>query len=150
MLFTYRVTAGQENVVAGVVYNKARKEQIPLHAVAVLEGLKGYILVEAADEVAVRQAAQKVPHIKGILTGTIQFRDIEHLLEVKLATVPINRGDIVELISGPFKGERAKVIRVEEGKEELTVELVDVAVPIPVTVKRDSVRMFQREDKTGG
>lgn len=51
----------------------------------------------------------------------------------------------MELIAGPFKGERAKVIRVDESKEEVVLELIEAAVPIPVTVKADQVRIVQKE-----
>jgi hypothetical protein len=54
-------------------------------------------------------------------------------------------GDIVELISGPFKGEHARVQNIDQGKEEITVELIDAMVPIPVTVKGDSVRVIEKE-----
>jgi len=53
-------------------------------------------------------------------------------------------GDTVEMVSGPFKGERAKVVKIDEAKDEVTVELVEVAVPIPVTVKTKMLKLFQK------
>ena len=53
--------------------------------------------------------------------------------------------NIVELISGPFKGERAKVVRIDESREEVVLELIEAAVPIPVTVKADQIRIIQKE-----
>ncbi|MBU2560424.1 transcription elongation factor Spt5, partial [archaeon] len=50
-----------------------------------------------------------------------------------------------ELISGPFKGEKAKVVRVDVKKEEITVELFEATVPIPVTVRGDSIKVLQKE-----
>jgi len=49
----------------------------------------------------------------------------------------IAEGDIVELIAGPFKGEKARVQRIDEGKDQVTVELYEATVPIPVTVRGD-------------
>jgi transcriptional antiterminator NusG len=54
-------------------------------------------------------------------------------------------GDIVELIAGPFKGEKARVQQIDESKEEITVELFESVVPIPVTVRGDSVRVLKKE-----
>ena len=57
--------------------------------------------------------------------------------------------DIVELISGPFKREQAKVIRIDKTKEEVVVELLEAAVPIPITVKLDAVKVIRRESDEG-
>ena len=56
-------------------------------------------------------------------------------------------GDIIELTSGPFRGERARIIRIDEGKEEITVELFEATVPIPVTVRGDFVKVIQKKEK---
>jgi len=59
-------------------------------------------------------------------------------LEEKEITVEI--GDTVEVIGGAFKGEEAKVNRVDDTNREVTIELLDAAVPIPTTVDIDMVR----------
>ena len=66
---------------------------------------------------------------------------------VKPLTAGIERGDTVELTSGAFKGEKAKVIRVEVGKEKITVEIIEAVVPIPITVDASSVRVVAKEGK---
>jgi transcriptional antiterminator NusG len=57
----------------------------------------------------------------------------------------ISDGDVVELIAGPFKGEKARVKQIDEAKEEITVELFEAMVPIPVTVRGDHVRVLEKE-----
>ena len=59
--------------------------------------------------------------------------------------VGIVEGDLVELVNGPFKGEKARVQQIDQAKEEITVELIEAMVPIPVTVKGDSVRVIEKE-----
>jgi transcriptional antiterminator NusG len=59
----------------------------------------------------------------------------------------IRKNDIVELISGPFKREKAKVTRINKQKEEIVVELLEAAVPIPITVKMDAVKVIRREEE---
>jgi len=56
-------------------------------------------------------------------------------------------GDVVEMVSGPFRGERARIIKLDEGKEELTVELFEATVPIPVTVRGDAVKIIQKKEE---
>ncbi len=52
-------------------------------------------------------------------------------------------GQMVEIISGPFKGDKAKITRVNAAKEEITVELQEAAVKIPVTIKAENVKIVQ-------
>jgi transcriptional antiterminator NusG len=57
----------------------------------------------------------------------------------------IQKNDICEIISGPFKREQAKITRIDKAKEEVVVELLEAAVPIPITVNMDAVKVIRRE-----
>ena len=59
--------------------------------------------------------------------------------------VNIQKNDIAEIISGPFKREKCKIARVDHAKEEVVVELLEAAVPIPITVKMDAVKVIRRD-----
>ena len=56
----------------------------------------------------------------------------------------ISTGDVVELTSGPFKGERAKVVRVDSAKEELIVELLDSPHTIPLRTHADFAKIVEK------
>ena len=62
----------------------------------------------------------------------------------KPAALTIEIGDIVEIKSGAFKGDKAKVTKIDENKDELTVEFMDMAVPIPTTIKRKITKLFKK------
>jgi len=150
MIFVYRVTAGQEKVVLDMLQKKVRKESLKIYSIAHFEDLKGYMIVEAEDEVSARQAGLKIPHIKGVLDRPMELKDIEGMIAAaKPAVLSISKGDLVELISGPFKGEKARVIKIDTNKDEVTVELSEVAVPIPVTIKANTIKIFQKASDQG-
>ena len=67
------------------------------------------------------------------------------MLEPKIEDYNIEVGDIVEMIGQTFKGEKAKVIRIDKTKGEIVVSLLGASVPIPVTVKIDNVKVIRRE-----
>ncbi len=67
------------------------------------------------------------------------------MLEQVKREISIKKNDIVEIISGPFRREQAKVTRIDKTKEEVVVELLEAAVPIPITVKIDAVKVIRRE-----
>jgi transcriptional antiterminator NusG len=69
------------------------------------------------------------------------------MIEPSATTVSIKEGDIVEMISEPFKKEKAKVLRIDKQKEEVVVSLLGAVVPLPVTVKLDNVKVIRRESE---
>jgi transcriptional antiterminator NusG len=147
MIYVYRITVGQEKIVLDMLQKKIKKDKLSLYSLAYFEDLKGYLVVEGADEVSVRQAGLKIPHIKGVLAKPMELKEIEGLIEAaKPAVLSITKGDMVELISGPFKGEKARVIKIDTNKDEVTVELTEVAVPIPVTIKANTIKVVQKAE----
>ncbi|MCG7843975.1 MAG: transcription elongation factor Spt5 [Methanomassiliicoccales archaeon] len=107
--------------------------------------LEGYVFMEAMNTDLVRETCRGVRKAKGLVEGETQLTEIEHFLTPKPLVSGISVGDVVELIAGPFKGEKARVQKIDESKEEITVELFEATVPIPVTVRGDSVRVLEKE-----
>ena len=68
------------------------------------------------------------------------------MLEQVKYEMNIQKNDIVEIISGPFKRSEAKITRVDKTKEEVVVELLEAAVPIPISLRMDAVKVIRRED----
>ena len=145
MIFTIRTTVGQESLVVDILSHKITKEELNIYSMAVIPGLKGYILLEADNEITVRRGITNTSHIKGrgIVGGAVKIDELSTLLEAKPLMKSIKEGMKVELIAGPFKGEKAKVIRVNDSKEEVTVELLEAAVKIPVTITAEHIRIIK-------
>lgn len=145
MIYTIRVTSGQEKILSEILMKKSRAEKLNVYSIIHIESVKGYLFVEASDENTLVKLIQKVKHVKGFLRKPISIPEIENLVKAsKQPALAIEAGDTIEMASGPFKGERAKVIKMDEAKDEITVELIEVAVPIPVTVKSKMVKLFQK------
>ena len=142
MIFTVRTTVGQESLVVDILSNRIRKEELNIYSIAVIPGLKGYVLIEADNEMTVRRGIQDTPHIKGkgiVGTGEVKIEELSSLLESKPLMKSLKEGMKVEIIQGPFKGEKARIIRVNATKEEVTVELLEAAVKIPVTISAEHI-----------
>ncbi|MAF51134.1 MAG: transcription elongation factor Spt5 [Nanoarchaeota archaeon] len=144
-IFALRTTANREDQVMDFIISKIQKGGLNVYSVIRSHGMRGYIFVEAETEADANEAFAGVPYARGLLKKPIDFKEIEPMLEQVTAQVNIEKGDVVEIISGPFKRESAKVTRIDKDKEEIIVELLEAAVPIPITVKLDSVRVIRRE-----
>jgi transcriptional antiterminator NusG len=144
-VFVVKTTANQERSVANILAQLARRDHYDIRAILVPDELRGYILVESGDRDELAQAVQMVQHARSLVQGESNIEEVEHFLTPKPTVTGISVDSIVELISGPFKGEKARVKRVDEAHEEITVELFEAMVPIPVTVRGDHVRVLKRE-----
>jgi len=144
-IFALRTTANREDQVFDFVSENSRKKGLDVYSVIKPHGLRGYIFLEAKDRQSAEEAFRGVPYARGLLPNKIKYEEIEHMLEQVKVDVNIQKGDIVEIISGPFKREKAKITRIDQIKEEVVVELLEAAVPIPMTLKLDSVKVIRRD-----
>ncbi len=144
--FAVKTTVNQERAVANLMELAVKKDDLRIYSILAPRELRGYILVEAENQDDVERAIRGIPHARGVIKGVTSFDEVEHFLTPKKVVASIQEGSIVEIISGPFKGEKARVKRVDEAHEEITVELIDAVVPIPVTVRGDHVRVIDHKE----
>jgi transcriptional antiterminator NusG len=147
MIRTIRTTVGRENAVIETLASKAKNSDLDIRCIFYPAELKGYIFLEG-DEEAINGIIKTVPHVKGIINKDVKIEDIRKFLEIKKFEIKVNRGDVVEIIGGPFKNEKGKVTRVDEAKEELTIELLDAAIPIPITIPIESAKVIEAAEKS--
>lgn len=147
MIFIIKVTTNKEERVIDMISDRVQKKNLNVFSVLRPHGLRGYILLEAEDRESAEESAFDLPYVKGIIGKTINYEEIKNMIEPSATTVSIKEGDIVEMISEPFKKEKAKVIRIDKQKEEVVVSLLGAVVPLPVTVKIDNVKVIRREDE---
>jgi len=146
-IYGLRTAANREDQVVDYLISKLQKQPtLGILAVVRPHGMRGYIFVEATSKGDAEAALQGVPYARGLLSHEIPYAEIEHMLEQVKIEMNIRKNDIVEIISGPFKRENAKVVRINKQKEEIVVELLEAAVPIPITVKMDAVKVIRREE----
>ena len=145
MIFVIKVTTNKEDRALDMIEDKVKKKNLPVYSLSRPHGLRGYVFLEAEEREVAEEAAFNLPYVKGILPKIISYEEIKNMLEPKVAEVKIEKNDIVEIISEPFKKEKAKVMRVDKQKGEAVVTLLQAAIPIPVTVKIDNLRIIRRE-----
>ena len=138
--FAIRITGGQERVVANILHTKITTKKLKIFSILALENFKGYIIVEAPDANIAYEALSGVRHVRGQIRGELPFKDIEGYLVKKPVVTDLSIDNMVEVVAGPFKSMKAKVIRVDHEKQEATVVLLDSPYQIPVTVDANFLR----------
>ena len=156
-LYILKTSIGQEQNVAMEIRARLsgtgslREIQDQIFGVLSPHFMRGYIFVEASalhhvEKLIGRVGVSTTPmkNCRKVLDGESPLGDVLPYLEPKAATAGIEEGCIVEIHGGAFRGQSARVTRVTESKEEVTVELFEAAVPVALTVRADQVRVTQR------
>ncbi|AGB38318.1 transcription elongation factor Spt5 [Natronococcus occultus] len=143
-IYAVKTTASQERTVAEMIINREEPE---IHAALAPDSLTSYVMVEADGDAVINRVLEDIPHARSMVPGKSDISEVEHFLSPKPDVEGIAEGDIVELIAGPFKGEKAQVQRIDEGKDQVTVELYEATVPIPVTVRGDQIRVLDSDER---
>ena len=146
--FIVRSTPNRENQFMDAIYKYlSNKEDTGIYAVFKPESVKGYIFVEAQSLTKVVDAFRGIPNSKGVLRHSISFEEIEKYFDREAEKIVVNQRDIVEVIAGPFKGDRGKVTRIVPGKDEIVIEPLNSPVPIPITLSTDDIRVVEQAEE---
>lgn len=143
--FMVSVTGGQEEHIARIVELKIKSSQdsIRIRSLFVPPSLKGVIIVEAYSYTDVLKVFEDLKHFKRVIPGLLSEEDVKTLLEIEKEEEVIDISDLVEIISGPFKGMTAKVINVrgEKDKREAVIQLQDASIsPIPIIISVSNLK----------
>lgn len=142
-IYAVKTIVGRENIAISSMTTKIQTEELSIGSMVHPEEIKGYVFVEG-DLKDIERLVQMVLHVRGIIKKPIAIKEIQRFLQPMKVEVKLNVKDIVEVIGGPFKGERGKVTRYDNVKREITIELLDVTVPIPVTVNVEFVKLSKK------
>ena len=144
-ILALKTSIGHEKDVADGIGSRVKAGRSDISAILAPTNLRGYVLIEGMNTDRMRDAVKGVRKAHSFVDGEMNFMEIDHYLAPKPLVSGIMEGDVVELVAGPFKGEKARVQNIDEAKEEITVELFEAMVPIPVTVRGDHVRVLEKE-----
>lgn len=146
MIYTVKTVVGRENVVLDAIASRVKSDNLQIKALAHPEEIKGYIFVEG--EVSdIEKATKMIPHVRGLIKSSVDLQQIQRFMQPREVVVELDIGDVVEVIGGPFKGEKGKITRYDKTKRECTIELLEVSTPIPVTVSVEFVKILSKVEK---
>ncbi len=144
-LITLKTTIGRESTVMNDIRERVKSEGYDIKAMVHPGELDGYVIIEGGEG-DIRKIIRNTRHAKGVISDDVEMGEIDQFLESDEIEIEVERGDIVEVVGGPFKGEKGKVTRVDEANSEVTLELLEATVPIPVTVGVGSVKIQESNE----
>lgn len=143
--YVVRTASGKEDkfIDAAEKLLSAKESFSGIYAIFRPESVKGYVFVEAESLTKVVDNLRGIPNNKGVIRTPVSFVELEKYFEKDGEQIVVNERDTVEIIAGPFKGDRAKVVRIVPGKDEVIVEPTNMSVPIPITMSLDDIRVIE-------
>jgi len=142
-IYTIRTTSGREDVVIDMLESNVKVEKTDVKSIFHPAEIKGYIFVEGGLG-AIQKSMHGLMHAKGLIEKPVQLEEIRHFLEQKKAIIRVSGGDTVEIIGGPFRGERGEIKRIDKVKDEVTIELLEASIPIPVTIATEFIKIVKK------
>lgn len=139
----------EEKFLDAVQKNLLKKEDHGIYAIFKPETVRGYVFAEVESLTKLVDSLRGIPNNKGVIRNPVNIKELEKYFEKEGETIVVHERDIVEIISGPFKGDRAKVVRIVPGKDEIIIEPLNMPVPIPITLNMDDVRVVEQNKKEG-
>ncbi len=141
--YVVKVVGGQEKSVASSLMKKTELQKLPIYSIVVNDKMKGYLIIEAENPGAVGRLINDVKNVRSQLPGVLSNAEIQSMIKVSKVEISFNQNDIVEVINGPFKGMKAKIIRFDKDKREASITLLDTPVQIQVTIDASYLKASQ-------
>ncbi|RLG85276.1 MAG: transcription elongation factor Spt5 [Thermoprotei archaeon] len=138
--FAVRTTARQEMNVALLIENRVRNRNLAVYSIIVPSELRGYIILETAGLHVVYEAIRDMKHVKGRASGALKWDDVEKLLKPKPIIEQLSVGEEVEIVAGPFRGLRARVVEINKARNEVVLNILEASFPLNVTVPVEYVK----------
>ena len=143
--YAVRTLGGREIDVALMLENRAKEMGFDIRSIIVLPKVKGIVLVEAPASFIVAEAIRGIPYARSIAPGYISPEEVAKVLKGE-REIRVKVGQVVEIISGPFRGTRARVERVNPEKREVEVVILDASYNLRTTLPVESVRPLREEE----
>lgn len=146
--YVVRTSIGREDKFLDSLHKiLSNKEDHGIYSLFRVEKIKGYVFAEVESLTKLIDVTRGVPNGKGVIRDLVDFKDLEKYFEKGAEQILVSERDIVEIIVGPFKGDRARVVRIVPGKEGVVVEPLNMAVPIPITMTIDDIRVLEHAEE---
>ncbi|ABP95788.1 MULTISPECIES: transcription elongation factor Spt5 [Metallosphaera] len=143
--YAVKVTGGQEISVAIMLEERIKTNGIgDVYSIIVPPGLKGYVIVESSGPHVVKFIIAGIRHVRGVAPGLVPKDDIMKMVSKKQTGPSIKTGDMVEVVSGPFRGMQAQVMSYNADRGEVVLNILESAFPLQVTIPVDQIRPVKK------
>jgi len=134
-----RTTGGRELDVAMIIEKRVeeklkRGDDPGVKSILVIPGVKSFVFIETTKPSVIPTLISGVKYVKGSKYSKIPLNEVYELIKPKATVEEISAGEEVEIVKGPFRGMKAVVVSVDKSKGTVTLNILEAAFSIPITV----------------
>jgi transcription elongation factor Spt5 len=143
-IFTVRTRIRSERNVGEAIEKRAANKGVNIGTIQYPTALNGYIFVECDNRDKLNRLIKNIKNAQGLLSGETTSDEISKYIKTrKSSRKNVFEGSHVEITEGQFKGEEAVIQHINERTRELTVELVDEVLKIPIIIYKEQCRIVK-------
>jgi len=144
--YAVAVTGGMEEKVALLLAERARNAGYDVRSILVSPNIKGYVILEIGDPNDLYLVIRGVRHVKRRRPVLMKEEEVVKLAKPVVEVAKLERGQIVEVIYGPFKGMKGKVVEIYEGRGEVDLALLESELRMVITLPLDQVKPVEESE----
>ena len=141
-IFTVKTRIRSERNAGEALLKRAQSKGVNIGNIQYPAILNGYIFVECDNREALSRLVRNVKNAQGLLNGETTQEEISKYVKTRKSKKKLYEGSHVEITEGQFKGEHAVIQHVNERTQELTVELVEEVLKIPIVISQNQCRIL--------
>ncbi|MEB3760537.1 MAG: transcription elongation factor Spt5 [Desulfurococcales archaeon] len=139
------VTGSTELKVAMVFAERTQVMGLDVRSIVVPAGMKGYVIVELGNPGDLYDLIRGVRNVKRRRPLLMKPEEVVKLARPVVEIPELKRDQIVEIIGGPFKGMRGRVVEVYESRGEVDLVLLESEFHMVITVPIEQVKLAESE-----
>ena len=139
------VTGGTEERVALILRQRTLAMGLDVRSIIVPPELRGTIIVEVGNPGDLFDLIRGLRDIKRRRPVLIKKEEAVRLAAPVVEVPAVSKDQIVEIISGPFRGMKGKVVEVYETRGEVDLVLLESDFRMIITVPLEQVRPVKEE-----
>jgi transcriptional antiterminator NusG len=141
--YAIHVVKGMEGRVALLLEERSKSMGLDVRSIVVPVDANGYLIVEVGNSGVLYHLTRGVRYVKRKRPVAVREEDALRLAKPVVEAPKVARGQLVEIIGGPFKGMKGRVVEVYEARRDVDVSLLDFRMV--VTIPLDLVKPIEQK-----
>lgn len=143
--YSIQVVGGMEERTALLLAERVKAMGLDIKSIGVPADLKGYIIIEVGDPAALQPLLKGVRYIKARRPIALKPEEAVELLLPKVKVAEFEKGQIVEITGGPWKGMKGRIVEVYKTRSEAEVTLLETGFRLIVTIPLDLLKAVEEK-----
>ncbi len=143
-VYAIRTIGGKEEILIDIIANKSIENNLQIYSAFRIEEIKNYVFIEGEEEDVIK-IVREIPNVRSFSKNPIDVNEFKKYFEEEVE-IKVSVDDVVEVIGGAFKGQKGRVVKVDEVKKEVVIELLEAAIPLTLTISMDMIKVIKRHE----